>query len=93
MSHSIKACWSDNTLLPSTCVLDSNDEAEIYGCVHAKDIDHRDECEHWNEELAVDLCKEILGDQYMIFRVADIDSGDFVNLCELCENKDFEEEE
>jgi hypothetical protein len=64
----MKACWADYTELPMSCALDGGDEVEIYGCVHARNggVLNREHCEHWNEQLAVELCKEILGDDYII---------------------------
>jgi hypothetical protein len=64
----MKACWCDYTELPSSCVLDSGNEEEIYGCYKARNggVLSREHCEHWNEHLAVSLCKEVLGDGYLV---------------------------
>ena len=61
----MKACFADNALLPSDCVLDTG---ETWNCVHAPDLKRKEACPHYDEQLSVELCSEILGDRYLIVK-------------------------
>ena len=61
----IKACWADETELPGECSIDLG---EIYNCIHAKNLKRKEDCNHWDVSLSLQLCKEILGDKYVITR-------------------------
>lgn len=59
----MKACWFTDDLLPNDCI---HDNADSECCLsHLSDKNH---CQHWDEELALDLAREIIGGDYVISR-------------------------
>lgn len=63
----MKACFADNVLLPSSCVLD-HDETTMYGCtlVVKNGYKSKHECPHWQETVSLQLAQRILGDEYRV---------------------------
>lgn len=64
----MKACFVDNVLLPSDCVLDHDDDVMTCGCTPARVNGYKSkyECPYWQETVSLQLAQRILGDEYMI---------------------------
>ena len=64
----MKACWADTELLPGECVFDNG---YIFNCMFANTgkVKKKEYCNHWNEQLALELAQEIIGSNYAIKKV------------------------
>lgn len=61
----MKACFADNVEIPIEC---SHDLGEPCNCLIANSGVARDACRYWRPDMAVALCRSILGDSWQLVK-------------------------